>query len=158
VGWSENSAKALVVIGDEVRDRCNNPAEAKETEAEAEAVLTNSKVPHEPWYTTECINWWDELAALRDMGVKVYGVRALDNRHARYFYEVLYFMVPQPRVLLRFSQELSAQTGTVSIHFTSFDLIVQMFLAICYRESSSEQLKKFRQEMKDEGKMNKVQH
>jgi hypothetical protein len=68
-------------------------------------------------------------------GVKIYGVRALDSNSAIPFYE-----------------ELSELSGAVSIHFNSFkvgfglklieffQLIVDMFLAICYREASSEKL------------------
>jgi hypothetical protein len=43
--WSEDSAKALVVIGDEV--------------------------PHELSYTDQNLNWHDELDVLGGMGVKV---------------------------------------------------------------------------------------
>ncbi|XP_060066491.1 uncharacterized protein LOC132546792 [Ylistrum balloti] len=46
--WSENSAKAFVVIGD-----CE---------------------PHPPSYTDQHINWRDEMEVLKGMGVKVYGV------------------------------------------------------------------------------------
>jgi hypothetical protein len=108
--WTEGYSKALVVIGDEV--------------------------PHPPSYTTEKINWWEELEKLSEKGVKIYGVRALSNEYAKAFYE-----------------ELSARTGAVSIHFNNFNLIVDMFLAICYREASSTHLEEFKQEVKQEGKM-----
>ena len=45
--WSEDSAKALVVIGD--------------------------APPHPPSYTDQNINWWDEVELLKGMGVKVNG-------------------------------------------------------------------------------------
>lgn len=61
--WREDSAKALVMIGDEV--------------------------PHAPSYTTEKINWWEELDMLVGMGVKVYGVRALNSTHSIPFYDTL---------------------------------------------------------------------
>jgi len=108
--WTEGYSKALVVIGDEV--------------------------PHPPSYTTEKINWWEELEKLSEKGVKIYGVRALSNEYAKAFYE-----------------ELSARTGAISIHFNNFNLIVDMFLAICYREASSTHLEEFKQEVKQEGKM-----
>jgi len=81
--WSDDSAKALVVIGDDV--------------------------PHPPSYTTEEINWWDEMYNLIDMGVKIYGVRADHGCNSVAFY-----------------QELSECSGTVSITFKSFDLITNM--------------------------------
>lgn len=43
--WDDDAAKALVVIGDEV--------------------------PHPPSYTTEKINWWEELDCLVNLGVKI---------------------------------------------------------------------------------------
>jgi len=63
LSWSEKASKALVMIGDEV--------------------------PHPPSYTTSKINWFDELDALSDMGVKIYGVRALNSVHSAPFYEEL---------------------------------------------------------------------
>lgn len=60
---------------------------------------------------------------LSEMGVKIYGIRALSSTHAIPFYE-----------------EISERTGGVSIQFTHFPLIVDMFLAICYREASAEKL------------------
>jgi len=109
--WKEGYSKALVIIGDEV--------------------------PHPPSYTTEKINWWDEVEKLTKMGVKIYGIRALQCDYAIPFYE-----------------ELSSRSGTVSIHFNNFQLIVNMFLAICYREASKEKLEKFQEEIKSKGNMN----
>jgi hypothetical protein len=108
--WTPGYSKALVMIGDEV--------------------------PHPPSYTTKKINWKTEVDKLANMGVKIYGVRALNCSYASPFYE-----------------EMSERTGTVSITFQSFKLIVDMFLAICYREASSEKLQEFKEEVKKEGKM-----
>jgi len=63
LSWSEDASKALVMIGDEV--------------------------PHPPSYTTEKINWFDELDRLVEKGVKVYGVRALSCTYAIPFYQEL---------------------------------------------------------------------
>ncbi|VDI13275.1 Hypothetical predicted protein [Mytilus galloprovincialis] len=62
--WSEDSAKALVVIGDHE--------------------------PHPPSYTDQNINWHTELDVLKGMGVKVYGVfcNSIEG-NARKFYEEL---------------------------------------------------------------------
>ena len=108
--WTPGYSKALVMIGDEV--------------------------PHVPSFTTKKINWKTEVDKLADMGVKIYGVRALNCDYAAPFYE-----------------EMSQRTGTVSITFQSFNLIVDMFLAICYREASGEKLKEYQEEVKKEGKM-----
>ena len=51
LSWRENSAKALIVIGD--------------------------ALPHQAAYTDRDISWREELATLTDMGVKVYGVQVM---------------------------------------------------------------------------------
>nr|XP_006821952.1 PREDICTED: uncharacterized protein LOC102809424 [Saccoglossus kowalevskii] len=61
--WSEDSAKALVVIGDDL--------------------------PHPVSYTDQAINWHDELDVLKGMGIKVYGVKANNNNYATPFYKEL---------------------------------------------------------------------
>lgn len=63
--------------------------------------------------------------------MKIYGVRALDVKEAAPFYE-----------------EISYRTGGMPIQFKNFGSIVQMFLAICYREASAEKLRKFQEEIK----------
>jgi len=111
LSWTKGHSKALVMIGDEV--------------------------PHCPSYTTSKISWFDEVDRLVELGVKIYGVRALSCTYAIPFYE-----------------ELSERSGAVSINFQSFKLIVDMFLAICYREASPQKLQAFEEEVKQEGKMN----
>lgn len=62
--WSEDSAKALIVIGD--------------------------SEPHPPSYTDQNISWHTELDIMKGMAVKVYGVYC--NRHesnAKHFYQEL---------------------------------------------------------------------
>nr|XP_022329787.1 uncharacterized protein LOC111128468 [Crassostrea virginica] len=109
--WSEDSAKALVVIGD--------------------------APPHPPSYTDQNINWWDEVELLKGMGVKMYGV--LCNRSEgpeKHFYE-----------------EIAEQTGGCFLHLNHFNLITQMFLAVCYNESGEDQLEAFTEELEKEGKL-----
>ncbi|KAL5005205.1 hypothetical protein ScPMuIL_018661 [Solemya velum] len=108
--WSEHSAKALVVIGD-----CE---------------------PHPPQYTDQNVNWHTELDVLKGMGVKVYGVQALNNRAATPFYE-----------------ELADRTEGCYLRLRHFHAITDMFLAVCYREADAEQLEEFVEEMRQEGRM-----
>ncbi|XP_052796049.1 uncharacterized protein LOC128228656 isoform X2 [Mya arenaria] len=61
--WSENSAKALVMIGDEP--------------------------PHHKNYTDQHLFWMDELDVLIGMGVKVYGVQAMSETESTPFYQEL---------------------------------------------------------------------
>ncbi|XP_071104580.1 uncharacterized protein [Haliotis cracherodii] len=109
--WSEESAKALVVIGD------------------AE--------PHPPSYTDQNINWKDELDVLTGMGVKVYGVKAnSSSASAKPFYE-----------------ELAERSGGCFLELRHFNVITDMFLAVCYRESNEEQLDAFEREIEEKGEM-----
>ncbi|XP_046581088.1 uncharacterized protein LOC124288578 [Haliotis rubra] len=108
--WSEDSAKALVVIGD------------------AE--------PHPPSYTDQNINWRDELDLLTGMGVKVYGVNAGRTGHAVHFYK-----------------ELAERSGGCFLELRHLDVITDMFLAVCYRESNDDQLDAFEREIEEKGEM-----
>ncbi|CAH1788714.1 unnamed protein product [Owenia fusiformis] len=108
--WAEDSAKALVMIGD-----C---------------------LPHPVSYTDQHINWHTELDVLAGMGVKVYGVQALNVSESTPFYE-----------------ELAERSGGAYINFSNFGIITDMFLAVCYNESSPEQLQAYCQEVEDQGRM-----
>lgn len=99
-------------------------------------VVIGDECPHPPSYTTEKINWWHELDALIEKNVKVYGVHALGGHHSAPFYS-----------------ELSERSGAASINFNNFNLITDMFLAICYRQASVAQLAKFEDELRKENKM-----
>ncbi|GAM23849.1 hypothetical protein SAMD00019534_070240 [Acytostelium subglobosum LB1] len=101
LSWSTHTSKAFVMIGD--------------------------ANPHEPSHTNLSINWFEECDDLYDMGVKIYGVKALGNSP---FYE-----------------EIAMRTGGVCINFKNFSFITEMFLAICYREASKEKFKQFESEL-----------
>lgn len=60
LSWDPECSKALIVIGDEI--------------------------PHPASYTDQDIFWKDQTQKLADMGVVVYGVQALNNKHATPFY------------------------------------------------------------------------
>ncbi|PRP82097.1 hypothetical protein PROFUN_03787 [Planoprotostelium fungivorum] len=109
LSWTKEKSKALVMIGDEV--------------------------PHPPSFTTESIDWYEETDKLREKGVKVYGVRALNCSHAVPFYE-----------------EISERTGGLPIRFESFDMIVEMFMAICYREAGMDKLEQYKQQVMSDNK------
>ncbi|KAK7116338.1 uncharacterized protein [Littorina saxatilis] len=108
--WSEESAKALVVIGD--------------------------AVPHYPAYTDANVFWKDELSLLTGMGIKVYGVHAGNTSQAAAFYE-----------------ELAEVSGGHYLTLGHFDVITDMFLAVCYRESNEENLEAFVKEVEEAGRM-----
>ncbi|XP_045156402.2 uncharacterized protein LOC123522932 isoform X2 [Mercenaria mercenaria] len=115
--WSEDSAKAFVMIGDEI--------------------------PHPPSYTDQNLFWRDELDVLAGMGVKVYGVQALNATESTPFYE-----------------ELAERTNGFYLQLKDFNLITDMFLAVCYREADhgqedadQGQLDAFVEEVEKEGRM-----
>lgn len=111
--WSEDSAKALVIIGDEK--------------------------PHAVDYTDARVIWREELNVLTGMGIKVYGVRALNASSAEPFYE-----------------EISDVSGGHYLRLSQFDIITDMFLAVCYRESqanANDALEAFAREVEEAGRM-----
>jgi len=110
LSWDPNHSKALIMIGDEI--------------------------PHPPSYTTEKIFWKDELAKLRDAGIVVYGVQALNQGNATPFYS-----------------EISTQTGGFHLHLRDFALITEMFVAVCFRATSQEKFDEYQNQMEEDGRM-----
>ncbi|ESO94233.1 hypothetical protein LOTGIDRAFT_232476 [Lottia gigantea] len=108
--WAEDSAKALVVIGD--------------------------SPPHEMDHTDQRIDWHDDLDVLTGMGVKVYGVHAGGSVESKFFY-----------------QELADRSGGSYLPLKNFDVITDMFLAVCYNESDENHLEEFVQEIENTGEM-----
>jgi hypothetical protein len=108
--WSAGAHKAFVLIGDDV--------------------------PHPPAHTPKKINWRNELEALTSAGVAVYGVQALNRKHATAFYA-----------------ELAKKSGGFHINLDQFAHVTDMVLAVCYKQSSDEQLLQYEQEVKKQGRM-----
>ena len=110
--WKSSHSKSLVVIGDEV--------------------------PHPPSYTDKNINWRTELGKLAEMGMTLYGVQALNRRHATPFYT-----------------ELADKTGGYHITLDQFAYITDLFLAVCYQQSSEDKLQAYEQEVVEQGRMSR---
>ncbi|KAH3761121.1 Ras GTPase [Pelomyxa schiedti] len=102
-------------------------------------VMIADSPPHPPSYTKEKIWWKTEADKLAQIGVKIYGVQAMPNPQYRSFFE-----------------ELARRTGGLYVPFSNFNLITEMFLAVCYREANKAKLEKFAAEMKADGKMNEA--
>eukprot|EP01111_Echinosteliopsis_oligospora_P010608 TRINITY_DN334_c0_g1_i1.p1 TRINITY_DN334_c0_g1~~TRINITY_DN334_c0_g1_i1.p1 ORF type:complete len:333 (+),score=101.34 TRINITY_DN334_c0_g1_i1:55-1053(+) len=111
LSWDQTHSKALVMIGDEV--------------------------PHAPSYTTEKIFWKNEVKQLKEKGVVIYGVQALNVSRANPFYS-----------------EVSTLTGGYHLRLTNFALITEMFVAVCFRATSSEKYEEYKQNVEKDGKMN----
>lgn len=95
-------------------------------------VVIGDSPPHPAHYTTENINWRTELERLVTMGIKVYGVLAIQSKTS------------EPAVFYR---ELAEQSGGVFLLLKQMSLIKDMFMAVCYKEASSEGLEAFRQQV-----------
>jgi hypothetical protein len=101
-------------------------------------VLIGDDVPHPPNHTPSKLEWRHELAKLRQSGVAVYGVQCLNRKYATKFYE-----------------ELAQQSGGFHIDLEQFASVTDMVLAVCYKQASDEQLQRYEQEVKSQGRMNR---
>lgn len=110
--WTTGATKSLVLIGDDI--------------------------PHPTAQNPQRLNWREELNKLSDMGITVYGVQALNRRHATKFY-----------------QELAEKSGGFHIDLDQFAYINDLFLAVCYQQSSEEQLQNYEQEVVENGRMSR---
>lgn len=114
--WTADASKSLVVIGDEV--------------------------PHPASYTPRNIDWQTEVTALAGMGVQVYGVQALNRRHATSFYKTI-----------------AERTGGFHISLDQFSYITDLFLAVCYNQASDDKLLfAYEKELIGQGRMNRSLH
>lgn len=114
LGWTDAKAKVLVLIGDDI--------------------------PHGPHerQNKKKLDWRNELALLLKMGVSVYGVQALNRRHATHFYE-----------------EIARVTGGYHLSLDQFSSVIDLLTAICYRQMGSEQLQQFELEVERSGRMDR---
>jgi len=103
-------------------------------------VLIGDDVPHPPSYfgNTGRLDWRNEIELLIKMGVNVYGVQALNRSHATAFYE-----------------EIARRTGGFHLTLDQFSSVVELVMAICYRQSDPNQLRTFEEEIGRSGRMNR---
>jgi hypothetical protein len=101
-------------------------------------VLIGDDVPHPPAHTPQKLNWRTELDRLTEMGIPVYGVQALNRGHATGFYK-----------------ELAEKSGGFHLNLDQFAYITDMVLAVCYKQSSDDQLQEYEQEVVKQGRMSR---
>jgi hypothetical protein len=101
-------------------------------------VLIGDDIPHAPAQTPQKLNWRKEADKLAELGITVYGVQALNRSHATPFY-----------------QELAERGSGFHLNLDQFAYITDLFLAVCYQQSSDEQLQAYEQEIVDRGRMNR---
>ncbi len=101
-------------------------------------VLIGDDIPHAPAHNPKKLNWRQEIKKLADQEIMVYGVQALNRSHATPFY-----------------QELAEQSGGFHVNLDQFSYISDLFLAVCYQQSSNEQLQEYEREIISEGRMSR---
>jgi hypothetical protein len=101
-------------------------------------VLIGDDIPHAPAQTPQKLNWRQEVDKLAQMGIAVYGIQALNRSHATLFYK-----------------ELAEKSGGFHLDLDQFSYITDLFLAVCYQQSSNEQLQAYEQEVVSQGRMNR---
>jgi hypothetical protein len=101
-------------------------------------VVIGDDIPHAPAQTPQKLNWRDELKVLINEGITVHGVQALNRSHATLFY-----------------RELAEKSGGYHLNLDQFSYITDLFLAVCYQQSSDEQLQNYEQEIINQGRMNR---
>jgi hypothetical protein len=101
-------------------------------------VLIGDDIPHPPAHNPKKLNWRKELDKLAEADITVYGVQALNRPHATPFY-----------------QELAEKSGGFHINLDQLSYISDLFLAVCYQQSSNDQLQAYEQEVIDQGRMNR---
>ncbi len=110
--WTAGTNKVLIVIGDDVPHGANESQNKKK------------------------LDWRNELKCLLEMGVKVYGVQALNRRHATPFY-----------------QEIAKITGGFHLALNQFSEISDIIYAVCYQQAGDGKLQNFNEKLKKNNKL-----
>jgi hypothetical protein len=101
-------------------------------------VLIGDDIPHPPAHNPQRLNWRKEADKLAEQGIMVYSVQALNRTHATPFYK-----------------ELAEKSGGFHVNLDQFSYITDLFLAVCYQQSSNEQLQAYEQEVIQQGRMSR---
>lgn len=103
-------------------------------------VIIGDDVPHPPSYpdNKDKLDWRNEIELLMKMGVNVYGVQALNRNHATPFY-----------------REIAQHTGGFHLTLDQFSSVVELVMAICYRQAGPENLSQWEKEVERSGYMSR---
>ncbi|MBK8257714.1 MAG: VWA domain-containing protein [Polyangiaceae bacterium] len=104
-------------------------------------VLIGDDVPHGPMQNPKKLDWRAEVNKLGEQGIPVYGVQALNRRHATPFYK-----------------ELADKSGGFHLGLDQFAHITDMILAICMKQASDEKLQSYEREVAAQGRMQRGLH
>lgn len=112
--WSSGKSKVLVLIGDDV------PHGASEAQ----------NFMH--------LDWRNEAGLLKEAGVKVFAVQALNRGHATSFYS-----------------GLARLTDGLHLRLNQFGQVVDLIMAVCYQQAGTDSLAAFENEIITNGRMNR---
>jgi hypothetical protein len=112
--WSSGKSKVLIMIGDDVPHRAGEAQNFKH------------------------LDWENELGLVREAGIKVYAVQALNRSHATHFWRAL-----------------AAKSGGYYITLTQFADIQRMITAAGYKQKGDTFLEDYEKELITNGVMNR---
>jgi hypothetical protein len=98
-------------------------------------VLIGDDLPHEANANPQKIDWRTELKTLASQDICVYAVQALNRSYATNFYF-----------------NCAKETGGIHISLDQFNAITDLLVAVCYRESTPEQLLTYEKEVIAQGR------
>lgn len=110
LNWTTDSRRLLIVIGDEV--------------------------PHPIAHNPGRIDWKAEVNALRDLGVVIHGVQALNRGHAESFYRTM-----------------ADVTGGAHLRLAQFSEATEMLMAMAYGQVSTEAIQAYETEVVESKRM-----
>jgi hypothetical protein len=115
--WTAGKNKVLIVIGDDV--------------------------PHSPHESQnkKKLDWRNELKCLLEMGIKVYGVQALNRSHATKFY-----------------QEIASITGGFHLNLNQFSEVSNLIYAVCYQQQGKDKLSNYQDTLKKNNNLSRGLH
>ena len=120
--WTAGRAKAFVLIGDDV------PHGPEYTERVGSHTIGNTKK----------LDWRNEIDMLQQMNVNVYGVQALNRKHATKFYE-----------------EIASKSGGFHLELDQFAYVTDLLSAIAYKQDGPAALQAFEADLVKSGRMNR---
>lgn len=105
-------------------------------------IMIGDDVPHEPSYSLNKghIDWRNELRLLVEAGIHVYGVHAMPGirQHSKRFYE-----------------EIARVTKGYYLTLEQFGAVIDIILAICYKQSGKPALESFQSEVQKAKRMDR---
>lgn len=95
-------------------------------------IIIGDAYPHEKHENPHDLDWRKEAEVVGKMGINIYSIQALDSGNAKSY---------------TFYRQISEKTNGYHLHLHQFSHIVDILLAICYKQSGEDQLQNFEQEI-----------